>query len=1127
VSFVHLHLHTDYSLLDGACRLGDVIERCKAMNMPAVAVTDHGNMFCAVDFYCAAVKRGIRPIIGYEAYLDAQSRYIKTGGQRDTYHLTILARNTTGYHNLMKLASIAYLEGFYYKPRIDMEVIRRYNEGLVILSGCVKSELCTRILNGDYEGAKKTARTFCDIVGREHFFIELQRNGLEEQRQCESHLLRIASELGVGVVATNDVHYIDKEDADAQDVLLCINTGKTVDDPKRMRLGSSEFYFKTPEQMRTLFADIPQAVENTLKIAEMCHPEIESNQLHIPPFHSDDIPDNLKLFRHLCEEGVRRRYPDFDSRQDLQKQLHHEMHIIERTGFVNYFLVVWDIVRYARSKGISVGPGRGSAAGSIVAYSLGITDIDPMKYGLLFERFLNPERISMPDIDIDFPPSGRDEVINYLHTRYGSDCVAQLITFGTLQARAVIRDVARVLEIPLPEVDALAKRIPQGSTIDEALKDDATLASLAADETYNRLFKISRQIEGLSRHTSTHAAGVVIGDKPLIEYCPLYRADGETTTQYPMSAREYIGLMKMDILGLAVLDVIKRSVEDIGDETIEAQMSDLSNKKTYSLLQKGETKGVFQLESDGMRNLLIRIKPTKFEDLIDILALYRPGPLGSGMVENYIKNRKGDEKISYLHPALKEILGPTYGVILYQEQVMRIANVLAGFSLTEADHLRKAMGKKKVEIAEEYREPFIKGAVKRGVPQEIAEKVYSQIAEFAYYGFNKSHSTAYAILAYRTAFLKANFPRHFMAALLTSEEGSSDKLYEYIEDCRRSGIRILPPDINKSLAHFSVEGDCVRYGLTAIKGVGHRTADEIVAKRAKGGEYRSLFDLCERLDTRTYNKQSLEALIKAGALDSINPNRAQLLAVLEEAIETGAAHQRDIEKGQKGLFGSSSSSTIAMPQVNRLPHIPPPSEMQLLAMEKESLGFYLTSHPLIRFKDRISIFSNTTISDLQKAKEKVIIGVIIEGVTKRRSKKGDPYIQLSVSDLTGSTEALVFSRTAERIEPILKEDSVVLLIGNPDTKRSPPSILVNDALTLEDASEKLEGELRLRIEADNETLSKLKTVIEKNPGKTRVKIFISDGEKEAVMRLPREFAITPSNECLQEILSLPGVTIAS
>jgi len=1121
LNFVHLHLHTDYSLLDGACKISEVIERCKRYGMRAVAVTDHGNMFCAVDLYRAALKEGIHPVIGYEAYVTPHSRHTKDTRPQDLYHLTILARNTQGYRNLMRLASMAYLEGFHYKPRIDMELLSECAEGLIILSGCIKSELAVRILRGDYEGAKRLAERLCDIVGREHFFIELQRHGLDEQKRYEPYAVRLAKELGLGLVATNDVHYIDEDDAQAQDVLLCINTHKSLDDPNRMRFGSSEFYFKTPQQMCELFDDIPEAVENTLKVAEMCHAEIEFGKPHIPSFHSEDISDNIQLFRHLCEEGARRRYPDFDANEELKKRLHYEMRMIAETGFINYFLVVWDMVRFARNQGVSVGPGRGSAAGSLVAYSLGITDVDPIRYGLLFERFLNPERISMPDIDIDFSPSGRDGIINYLREKYGRESVAQIITFGTLQSRAAIRDVGRVLEIPLAEVDVIAKKIPPGTSIEKALANDPTLASLADDDTYAMLFSISKRLEGLCRHSSTHAAGVVIADKPLINYCPLYRTEGEVTTQYPMGALEAIGLMKMDILGLTTLDVIEHSEREIRKQGGEVRFDDLTDGKTYSLLQKGDTKGVFQLESDGMRSLLTQIKPKRFEDLIDILALFRPGPLNSGMVESYIKRRNGREKIEYLHPELKGILQQTFGVVLYQEQVMQIANRLAGFSLTEADHLRKAMGKKIMGIVEEYEEKFIEGAMERKVPRNIAEKIYSQMAEFARYGFNKSHSAAYAMLSYRTAYLKANYPLHFMAALLSSEEGNPDKIWEYIEDCLRMGITVLPPDINRSLADFSVERDAIRFGLAAIKNVGRGVAEEIVRRRTQG-EYRSIYDLCERLDMRSCNRQVLEALIKAGALDSVGGNRAQLLASLEAAMASGAARQRDARIGQKNLFQSAPEKEGV-----ELPPVPPPSEMQLLAMEKEVFGFYFTSHPLTQHRDKISIFSNATLSDLKNIKENrpVIVGVVVENITRKRSKRGSNYLQLSISDLSGSADAVVFEKSIERLEPILKKDRALFIVGSVDNRQNRPSIIVSDAVLFEDAAERLEGEISIRVQGNEETFSALRRVVENNPGKTRIRLLVVDGEKEAVLRLPRRFSVSPTEKFIKKVESIPGVTV--
>jgi len=1078
MSFVHLHTHSEYSLLDGACRIEDLLSACKEHKMPALAVTDHGNLFCAVNFYFAAQKAGVRPIIGYEAYVAPGDRRQRRGSPQDLTHLTILARNSIGYKNLMKLATAAYLEGFYYKPRIDYELLEQHAEGLIILSGCTKSEIARRLLAGDHEGAEKVAKRLMDMVGPEHFFIELQRHELEEEETYIREAVLLARRLGAQLLATNDVHYVRKEDAEAQDALLCINIGKSLDDPNRMRLPTQEFYFKSPQEMEALFYDLPEAVRNTVKIAEMCHAEIETGSYHLPRYHSEDGTDNITLFQHLCMEGARRRYPDFDTREDIKQRLRHEMETIRKMGFVGYFLVVWDFVQFARRNGIPVGPGRGSAAGSLVAYCLGITDIDPMRYGLLFERFLNPSRISMPDI----------------------------------------------LEVPLPQVDALAKRIPQGLSLKKALEMDAELRRLTEDPTYAKLFEISMRLEGLCRHASTHAAGVVIADKPLTEYCPLQKIDNTITTQYAMEAVEKIGLMKMDFLGLVTLDVISHCCESLKREGIEVRLDDLSDRKTYALLGRGDTKGVFQLESEGMRALLARIKPSRFEDLIDILALYRPGPLGSGMVETYIRRRNGEEAVEFLHPALEPILKETYGVILYQEQVMRIANVLAGFSMTEADHLRKAMGKKRAEIVADNRERFIEGAVKNGVPRDIAEKIYEQMAYFAGYGFNKSHSAAYAVVAYRTAYLKANFPLHFMAALLTSEIGKQEKVAEYVLDCRQMKIRLLPPDINRSYADFRVEGDGVRYGLAAIKGVGVKAVEEIVRAREEGGKFRSLYDLCERVDLRVVGRSVLEALVKAGAMDSFG-NRAALLEAIPDAIELAHIAQRDAKCGQMSLFGAVKQQTEPP-----LPTVAPPSKLEMLAMEKDVLGFYLSSHPLERYQKTLSHYSTATCQQVRQQSQhgkQVTVGCIIEEVQRRRSKRGDTYFILKLADLTGAINATVFPKTAAKHKDILRKDAIVFVVGSVDTTREEPSLLVEQIIPIEEAPKRLRGKVDILLnDVSEETLTALNEVLRRNAGSCQVRLVIRGDGKSATIRLPlQEFGVAATERFFSALSKIAGLSV--
>ncbi len=1116
--FVHLHLHTDLSLLDGACSIGAVLETCARHGMKAVAVTDHGNMFCAVDFYRAALKKSIRPIIGYEAYIARDSRRTRTGGQQDIRHLTLLARSSRGYKNLMRLASCAYLEGFYYKPRIDYDLLAEASEGLIILSGCTKSDIAMRLLAGDHEGAERVARRLMDMVGPEHFFIELQRHGLDDEKAYEPAAVALARRLGVGLVATNDVHYISREDAEAQEVLLCMNTGKVFSDENRMRLGTQEFYLKSPQEMEALFSDLPEAVENTVRIAEMCHAEIDMNTTYLPRFRSDDGVDSDTLFRLLCEDGARRRYQDFDDDETLNKRLHHEMKVIHRMGFVDYFLVVWDFVRFAKANRIPVGPGRGSAAGSMVAYCLGITDIDPIRHGLLFERFLNPDRISLPDIDIDFSPEGRERVIGYVRERYGRDSVAQIITFGTLQARAAIRDVGRVLEIPLPQVDAIAKRIPPNTSLRKALKEGEDLRALAEDEVFAKLFAISQRLEGLCRHASKHAAGVVIADGPLVEYSPLYRIDGEIITQYAMGALEAIGLMKMDFLGLTTLDVIKHCTEALAADGEEVDLDGNDDRKTYDLLCRGDTKGVFQLESEGMRDLLTQLKPRRFAELVDVLALYRPGPMRSGMVQSYVKRRAGLEPIEYPHPSLREVLEDTYGVVLYQEQVMRIANILAGFSMSEADYLRKAMGKKMMGIVEEHRERFIEGAVARKVKKDLAEKIYDQLARFAEYGFNKSHSAAYAVLSYRTAYLKANHPLHFTAALLSSEIGKSEKVAEYVNDCRESGLKLLPPDVNRSAADFRVDDGGVRYGLAAIKGVGTKAAEVVVAEREKNGSYKSLWEFCERVDLRAVNRQVLDALVKAGAMDGLGGHRAALLAVLDRALQAGQSVQRDVRRGQRALFGGPGAALDAPPPP--LPDVPPPTDVQRMAWEKEALGVYLADHPLQKHERLLSIFATHTVSRLSSApdKHRVVLGVVLEQVLQRRSKRGDTYYQVQMADMTGGVGGVVFSRTAREIGDMLKEDEVVFVVGSVDAARDRPSVVVDSIIRPEEVPERLNGRLFLRlVNEDDDSVKRLRRVLEKHRGRTVVRLIIRRDDAEYVIRLPSRFSVRPDESFFEAL----------
>ncbi len=1128
--FVHLHVHSDFSLLDGGARVEALVKRAKKCGMKALALTDHGNMFGAVEFYRAAMAAGIKPIIGYEAYVAPGSRFEKklAPGTTAYRHLTLLARNETGYKNLLKLATSAYLEGFYRRPRIDKEILSEHAEGLVILSGCLSSELSSLLSEGDYERAKAVVEEYRGIAQEGMYYLELQDHGLEKQKKVLKGKVRLSEELGIPLVATNDIHYVSREDAFAHEVLLCIQTGKKLEDQDRMQLGSAEYYFKTAEEMTQRFGQFPEALANTVKIAEMCNVEMAFDKRHLPRYEDPQGRDMVTQFKQLCYEGAKRRYPDFDSNEEVKKRLEHEMSVIMEMGFVSYFLIVWDFIRYAREQGIAVGPGRGSAAGSIVAYCLGITGIEPLHYGLLFERFLNVERISMPDIDVDFAPAGREKVISYVRERYGQENVAQIITFGTMASRGVVRDVGRVLNLPLPDVDALAKKIPQGMKLHEAVQKEPVLkASYEADDTYRRLFDISFRLEGLNRHASTHAAGVVVSDAPLVNYVPLYKSNSDVSTQFGMVALEALGLMKIDFLGLITLTVLEetlRNIREAGEEPPELDSIPLDDRKTYKLLSRGEGKGLFQLESEGMRELLSRLKPDSFNDLIAILALYRPGPLGKGMVESYIQRKRGKQEVEYPHPSIARILEETYGVILYQEQVMQIANVLSGFTMNEADTLRKAMGKKKREIMEEFRGKFVTQAVGSGVDKGTASTVFGQIAEFAGYGFNKSHSTAYAVIAYQTAYLKANFPAQFMAALLTSEAGDKDKIAGYISECERLKIKILPPEVNKSFERFTVEDGAIRFGLNAVKNVGGKAIRSIVAAREEG-PYESLFDFCERVELRDCNKQQIESLIRCGAFDSLKAKRSQLAAVLDEAMEAGARLQRDRKMGQKTFFeafmASSPKTAAALPDMEEW------HESRLLADEKEMLGFYLTSHPLAKHRQVLLGYSTATTATLSQVHDNqtVTVGGLLTKVEVRTSRRGNRFVSITIEDLDGSCNAVVLG-DIERFGELLKPDTVVFLQGTVNTVRDRPSIRINRVIPLSEAPKALQTHLIVNMPDGPEPeqqLVKLKRVLEKHPGTSTVLMTFSAGNGGRMrVRLPRAITVEVGKRLISKIEALFG-----
>ncbi|MCK4417933.1 MAG: DNA polymerase III subunit alpha, partial [Candidatus Latescibacteria bacterium] len=1028
-NFVHLHNHTMYSLLDGALRIEQMVKTAKQWGMPALAITDHGNMFGAIEFYQKVQKAGIKPIIGCEVYVaieDRLKRQAAWGIADGATHLTLLARNDLGYQNLMKLVSKGYLEGFYYHPRVDKELLREYHEGLIALSGCIKGEIARLILNENIEKAQQAVREYNDIFGQGNFYLELQRHGIEEEEKAVQCLLKFSQELDVPVVATNDCHYLNREDAPAHDVLLCIQTGKTLEDKNRMRFQTDQVYFKSPEEMEELFADVPQALQSTLEIADRCNVMIEFGKLKLPRF---PLPENYQnaddYLRDLTYQSAKERYQEISP--EVEEQLEHELEIIKKTGYAGYFLIVADFVRYAKSKNFPVGPGRGTATSSLVSYVLKVTNIDPLRNKLLFERFLNPQRVSMPDFDIDFADRDRQKVIDYVIKKYGKENVSQIITFGTMAARAVIRDVGRVLGMPYGEVDKIAKLVLPGTTLEVAIKTVPELAQLAqSDGVGAKLISYAKTLEGLARHSSTHAAGVVITPDALTNYTPLCTTNKkDITTQYDWKYIEEIGLLKMDFLGLRTLTGIDDTLRMVAEKGTSLELEDLplDDKATFELLARGETIGIFQFESSGMRDYLRKLNPTSLDDMIAMNALYRPGPMAS--IDDFIRRKHGTTEITYLHPLLKPILEETYGIIVYQEQVMRIASVLAGFSLAQADILRRAMGKKQPEIMEEQRGPFIEGCRKKKINEETAEKIFAAMAQFAGYGFNKAHSSGYALIAYQTAYLKAHFPQEFMAANLTSEMGNSDRVGVLLDECRRMGIQVLPPDVNESQAGFTVVPEGIRFGLGAIKNVGIAVIKAIVKAREKEGKFKNIFDFCERVDQRYLNKRTIESLIMAGATDSLAGHRAQLITVLEQALEGAQTIQADRQRGQTSLFENLSV------QEKELPDIPPWSESQMLADEKKMLGFYVSGHPLEKYQQDLQAFATHRIGELSELEDgtAVVVGGIITKLKKTTDRKGKPMAFATLEDFSGATEVLVFSDSYEKFRSLVVTDQLVMAEG--------------------------------------------------------------------------------------------------
>ena len=1146
--FVHLHVHSHFSLLDGAITIPKLVGAAKECGMHSLALTDHGNLFGAIQFYKACKAEGIRPIIGMEAYVAPGSRLEKKRTHQGAFfHFTLLARDEEGYRNLIRLSSMAYIDGFYYRPRIDKEILGQHVKGLIGMSACLSSEINRAALSGTEEELRRQVVSYRDIFEPGSFFLEIQRNGLPEQERIIEKIPPLAKEYGIPLVATNDIHYLRREDSRAQEVHLCINTGQTMDDSDRMRFSSDQFYFRNKDEMhRNIGGEFPEALENTVRVAEMCNLELDFSKTHLPPFEmtgdTEETPEDL--FRRLCEEGCRRHYPDFDpdnpdaseTNKEICQRLDYEIDVIQKMRYINYFLITWDFIRFARENRIPVGPGRGSAAGSLVAYALGITNIDPLRYDLLFERFLNADRISMPDIDIDFCMEGRERVIDYVRQKYGADRVSQIITFGTMAARAVLRDVGRVLNIPLSEVDAIAKKIPAGPGVKlkESIEQDADLRKMRQDDPRaGELFDLALRLEGLNRHCSTHAAGVVIGDAPLIDVIPLYRNGDDITSQWTMEDLEQVGMLKVDFLGLRTLTVIDRCVREIEKSRglkIDIDSIPLDDEETFELLCRGDTVAVFQLESKGMRDLVRRLKPDRFEDVFALIALYRPGPLEGGMVDKYVARKHGQEPIEYDHPVLEPILKETNGVILYQEQVMRIANQLAGFTLNQADNLRKAMGKKKKKIRQEFKEKFVSGAVSQGHDRSQVSHIFDLIEFFAGYGFNKSHSAAYALVSYQTAYLKANYPTEFMAAVMTCEMSNTDKIVDYLEECRHLGIDVMPPSINQSEHRFSVSDGKIWYGLAAIKGMGSKVSEQIVAERDKDGPFQSIFSLCERVDGQAINKTVLESLSSSGAMDSFGQSRSQLTATIESAIQRGAEARKDRKSGQ-ALFAFVDSEDDSGGIQESYPDLPEWSTAERLSREKQALGFYLSGHPLEPFLGLMEKLTRHTIKDIGTLSEgtPVLIGAQIAKVTKKVSKrKGTPFWIAVVEDVADSMEIFVNQELYDESRECLAEESIVFLRGNVRYRDTTPSLRVEQILPVESATAKLTRDVSVVIPVDSEndredTLFRLKDLLHQHRGKCPVYLVLrrETGER-AVLQVADEHFVSPDLEFFRAAEALCG-----
>jgi DNA polymerase-3 subunit alpha len=1126
--YVPLHLHTEYSLLDGAIRIKELVKQATDFRMPAVAITDHGNLFGAVEFYRHVTKAGIKPIIGCEVYVAPGNRFEKRPAsdvEEASFHFVLLAKDNNGYRNLVSLVTKAYTEGFYYKPRIDMDLLEQYSGGLIGLTSCLKGEVPYYLQRGMIDKARKKALEYKHILGPDNFYIEVQDNNLPEQEEVNRRLIELARELHIGIVATNDCHYMKREDSRAHDILLCIQTGKTVKDNNRLHFNSDGFYFKSPEEMKNAFKEIPEAILNTRSIAERCNVKFTLGANLLPVYELENGQKPYALLEKLAFEGLLHKLGP-NPNTFYKERLRRELGIIQKMRYSSYFLIVWDFISYAKKKGIPVGPGRGSAAGSLVSYCLDITDIDPVKYNLLFERFLNPERISMPDIDVDFCKDRRSEVISYVAEKYGKDHVAQIITFGTMAAKAAIRDVGRALDFPYSEVDKIAKLVPNtlNITIEDTLKSEPQLkVSYDSNPRIKELINTAMRLEGLCRHASTHAAGVVISPAPLTDYSPLYRnpSDGSIMTQFDMSSIEKIGLLKFDFLGLKTLTIIDKALKYIRDNGNDFSLKDISfeDKKTYELLSSGHTTGIFQLESAGMRDLLVKISPNRFEDIIAIVALHRPGPMGSGMIDDFIKRKKGLIPFKYELLQLKEILDETYGVILYQEQVMRIANKLANFTMGQADILRKAMGKKRPEEMEKQKEVFIQGARANGISEKKATRLFDLMAFFAEYGFNKSHSAAYAYIAYQTAYLKAHYPVEFMAATMSADMDNTDKIVKSINECREMGIMILPPDINQSGQEFKVIGNSIRFGLEAVKGVGSSAIESIIESRNTGGHFTSVSNFIERLDQRKVNKKVIESLIKAGAFDTLGTTRVKATELMNSILNGSSRIHTARVFGQQSIFGNITDQAIEDTAEWK--------EEELLKYEKEALGFYITGHPLIKYSGHLEKIGTKKASELEEIQDgqEIKIGGILRSIKNIQTRsKAEKMAYFTLEDPEGNIEVIVFPDLYRASQPLLQKDNLLLVKGTVDKTEKGIKIVSTEISRLDAPETKMGHKVEISLRhplLNGFNLQMLKSIItSKSNGE--YPLYLRIFQKDTETLIATGIKISPDSEIINRIEEIAG-----